>query len=123
MLAATIAPMIAIPSEPPTWRMLFSTAEPTPALSRGTEAIAVAVTGAIVTDMPIPPRIIAGRRPQKVSVPPIREKRKSEPASTVIPPVTSQRGPTRSDSRPACGAIRMIRSVQGRNEAPAWIGE
>ena len=30
---ATIAPMIAIPSEPPTWRMLFSTAEPTPALS------------------------------------------------------------------------------------------
>ena len=31
---ATIAPMIAIPSEPPTCRMLFSTAEPTPALSR-----------------------------------------------------------------------------------------
>src|SRR5206468_13089395 len=30
-----IAPMIAIPSEPPTWRKLFNTPEPTPALSTG----------------------------------------------------------------------------------------
>ena len=33
-----IAPMIAMPSEPPTWRDAFSTAEPTPALSTGTLA-------------------------------------------------------------------------------------
>ena len=30
---ATIAPITAIPSDPPTWRNVFSTAEPTPALS------------------------------------------------------------------------------------------
>ena len=53
--AATIAPMIAIPSEPPTWRKLFSTAEPTPALSTGTEPIAAAVVGVIVSAMPKPP--------------------------------------------------------------------
>ena len=38
--SARIAPMTAMPSEPPTWRMLFSTPEPTPALSTGTEPIA-----------------------------------------------------------------------------------
>ena len=32
--------MSAMPSEPPTWRKLFSTPEPTPALSTGTEPIA-----------------------------------------------------------------------------------
>src|SRR6266545_1761612 len=64
---ATIAPMIAIPSEPPTWRMLFSTAEPTPALSGRTELIAAAVVGAIAADIPTPPSSIAGRSVQKVS--------------------------------------------------------
>ena len=53
--AATIAPIKAIPSEPPTWRMLFSTAEPTPALSTGTEPMAAAVVGVIASDMPKPP--------------------------------------------------------------------
>ena len=40
-----------------------------------------------------------------------------------MPPATNGRGPIRSESRPACGASRMISSVQGRNDAPAWIGE
>ena len=44
--------MIAMPSEPPTWRMLFRTAEPTPALSRRTEPIAAAVVGVIVRRHP-----------------------------------------------------------------------
>ena len=72
--AATIAPMIAIPSEPPTWRMLFSTAEPTPALSGLTELIAAAVTGAIAADIPTPPSSIPGKSPQKLAcVPELRE--------------------------------------------------
>jgi hypothetical protein len=58
---ATIAPVIAIPSEPPTWRMLFSTAEPTPAWSRGTELIAAAVVGVIVNAMPTPITTRPGR--------------------------------------------------------------
>ena len=37
--------MIAIPSEPPTWRMLLMTAEPTPAFATGTAPIAAAVVG------------------------------------------------------------------------------
>ena len=47
--AATIAPITAIPSDPPTWRAEFRTAEPTPALSTGTALIAAAVTGVIVS--------------------------------------------------------------------------
>ena len=44
-------------------------------------------------------------------------------ASSVIPPPTSQREPKRSESRPACGAIRMISTVIGRNDAPVCTGE
>ena len=39
--------------------------------------------------------------------------------STTIPPVTNGRAPYRSDSFPASGARMMIRTVQGRNDAPA----
>ncbi len=121
--AATIAPISAIPIEPPTWRMLFSTAEPTPALSGRTECIAAAVVGAIAADIPTPPSSIAGSRFQNVSCIPIREKRTSEPDSTTIPKATSGRGPIRSESRPAWGASAMMSRVQGRNDAPACVGE
>ena len=40
-----------------------------------------------------------------------------------MPAPASPRDPTRSDRRPAIGAIRMIRIVIGRKLAPAWIGE
>ena len=44
----------------------------------------------------------------------------SEPASErPCPPPTSERGPIRSDSRPASGATRMISTVIGRKLAPA----
>ena len=66
--------MIAIPSEPPTWRMLFSTAEPTPAWSRGTELIAAAVVGVIVSAMPTPAEERPGRIAQKVEPVSSREK-------------------------------------------------
>src|SRR5207249_1686556 len=69
------------------------------------------------------PRSIAGSRPQNVSSAPILEKRNIEPASPVIPKPTRPREPIRSESRPAGGASAMISSVQGRNDAPAWIGE
>ena len=69
---ARIAPISAMPSEPPTWRKLFSTPEPTPALSTGTEPIATDVIGDIVSAMPIPPRIIAGRSVQNVECSPTR---------------------------------------------------
>ena len=60
-LATTIAPMSAMPSEPPTWRKLFSTPEPTPALSTGTDPIAAAVVGVIAIAIPTPPSTIPGR--------------------------------------------------------------
>ena len=61
----TIAPMIAIPSEPPTWRNLLSTADPTPALSTGTAPIAAADVGAIDIAIPAPPMRSAGSMSQK----------------------------------------------------------
>ena len=61
---ATIAPIRAIPIEPPTWRDELSTAEPTPALSTGTELIAAAALGVITSAMPTPPISIAGSRLQ-----------------------------------------------------------
>ena len=45
---AMIAPISAIPIEPPTWRDAFRTAEPTPDLSTGTDRIAAAALGVIV---------------------------------------------------------------------------
>src|SRR4029453_10083495 len=54
--SAMMAPMIAMPSEPPTWRMLLRTAEPTPALSGRTECMAAAVGGAIAPGIAQPPR-------------------------------------------------------------------
>ena len=40
-----------------------------------------------------------------------------------MPPVSSQREPRRSESRPASGATNMISAVIGRKAAPALTGE
>ena len=69
---ARIAPISAIPSEPPSWRKLFSTPDPTPALSTGTEPIAAAVIGDMVIAIPMPPSNIAGRSVQKSEWSPTR---------------------------------------------------
>ena len=57
---AMIAPISAIPTEPPICRAEFSTAEPTPALSLVTPLIAAAALGVITSAMPTPPISIAG---------------------------------------------------------------
>ena len=118
-----IAPMTAIPSAPPTWRKVFRTPEETPALATGTAPMAAAVIGVIVMAMPTPPMTSPGTRSQKPESRPSREKRTSEPATSVSPPAISQREPIRSESLPASGATRMIRNVIGRKIAPAWTGE
>ena len=64
--------MRAIPSEPPTWRKLFRTPEPTPALSIGTAPIAADVIGDIVIAIPTPPSSIAGSSVQKSECTPTR---------------------------------------------------
>ena len=69
---ATIAPITAMPIAPPTWRKLFSTPEPTPALSTGTAPIAAAVIGDIVRAIPTPPSSIAGSSVQKPECSPTR---------------------------------------------------
>ena len=69
-----IAPMMAMPSEPPICRDAFRTADPTPALSTGTLRVAAAALGVIVSDIPIPPTRNAGRRSQNVASIPSREK-------------------------------------------------
>jgi hypothetical protein len=63
-----MAPITAMPSAPPTWRMLFRTADPTPALSTGTEPIAAAVVGVITIAIPNPPTRRPGRTSQKFEV-------------------------------------------------------
>ena len=113
--------MIATPSEPPTWRMLLMTAEPTPALSTGTEPIAAAVVGAIVIASPTPPTSRPGRIAQNDELASRVPKRTRETASRVMPAPISQRAPTRSENLPAIGATRMIITVMGRNVAPVLI--
>src|SRR4029078_9251624 len=121
MCVATTVPMIAMPSEPPTWRMLLITAGPTPALSTGTDPIAAAVVGAIVIAIPNPPASRPGRMFQNDDCASIVPNRSSDPVSSVIPATIGQRGPIRSLNRPANGATRMISSVIGRNVAPVLI--
>ena len=117
--AARIAPMTAIPSEPPTWRNVLSIPEPTPALSTGTELSAAAVIGVIMIAMPTPPSSIPGRSERYDESVCSWAKTSSAPLSIVIPAVISQREPSLSDERPAIGATRMIRIVIGRKAAPA----
>ena len=115
--------MIAIPSEPPTWRMLFKTADPTPALSTGTDPMAAAVVGVIANDMPTPPTSSAGRRPQKFVFVSNRESSNSDTERKPIPVPISHREPIWSESLPAIGASSTIRIVIGRKMAPACVGE
>ena len=115
--------MMATPKFPPTWRMLFSTAEPTPALSTSTEPIAAAVVGVIAIAMPAPPTSSAGNRFQKDECSSSSEKSTSEPPTSVMPAPISQREPSRSESFPAIGAKKTMQSVMGRKAAPACTGE
>ena len=69
-----IAPISAIPIEPPTWRKALRTAEPTPALSTGTERVAAAALGVIVIDMPNAAEDEPGQEVQKLESAPSRLK-------------------------------------------------
>ncbi len=53
----------------------------------------------------------------------MRLKLNSEAATMASPPAISQRGPKRSESRPATGATPTIIRVEGRNRIPASSGE
>src|SRR6266498_2836080 len=103
--------------------MLLSTAEPTPALSTGTEPIAAAVVGVIASDIPTPPRSRPGRMSQKLEPIPSREKDISEALNDTSPAPISQREPIRSENFPAAGASKTIRTVIGRKVAPVSIAE
>src|SRR5512132_4033902 len=110
-----------MPSEPPTWRMLLITAEPTPALSTGTDPIAAAVVGAIVIAIPTPPTSRPGRIAHHDDAASRVANNNSEPVKSTIPAPINQRGPIRSESFPANGAIRITSTVMGRNVAPVLI--
>jgi hypothetical protein len=45
---------MATPRAPPTWRVVSLTADPTPALARGSEPMIDSVAGAMVMPMPTP---------------------------------------------------------------------
>src|SRR5215211_5267619 len=101
--------------------MLLITAEPTPALSIGTDPIAAAVVGAITVAIPKPPTSRPGRIAHHDDSASSVANSVSDTASNVMPPAISQRGPTRSEIFPAAGATRMIRIVIGRKVAPVLI--
>src|SRR4051812_21178351 len=101
--------------------MLLITADPTPALSTGTEPIAAAVVGAIVVAIPRPPTTRPGRMFHHDDCWSSVANRSSDAVSRAIPPPISQRGPTRSAIFPAAGATKMISTVIGRKVAPVLI--
>ena len=117
-----IAPITAIPSAPPTWRTLFRTAEPTPALSTGTEPIAAAVIGVITIAIPNPPMRSPGKTSQKFEVWSSRGEDQERDREEHHPAAMSQREPTRSECFPATGATRMMRTVIGRNDGARLDG-
>ena len=73
--------------------------------------------------IPSPPTIRPGKMFQKSELASRREKMKSDRESKIIPTPISQREPTRSENFPATGAMRMIRTVIGRNDAPVCTAE
>ena len=119
-----IAPISAMPIEPPTWRALFSTAEPTPALSTARRRVAAAALGVIVSAMPTPPSSSAGQQVPERRVD--AEPREVERAARRAAPSRRSSASASRTGRtafPAIGATRMIRTVIGRNAAPAWTAE
>src|SRR2546429_7668807 len=103
---ATTAPMIAMPSEPPTWRMLLMTAEPTPALATGTDPIAAAVVGVITSAIPKPPARRPGGMFPKLEAALGGEKLQSDEVTRAMTNPISQREPIRSDHLRGTVAVR-----------------
>ena len=59
MLAATRVPMIAMPSEPPTWRILLSRVMPVPISQRGPTRLAIRPAAGDEHDQHVPGRKVA----------------------------------------------------------------
>ena len=96
-----------MPTEPPTCRDEFSTAEPTPALSTGTPLIAAAALGVIDERHADPADDERRQHFQKLESAPSREKSSElDRPTSIIPAVISQREPSRSDALPRDRARR-----------------
>ena len=111
------------PIVPPTWRALFRTAAPTPDLSTGTLRVAAAALGVMVSDIPTPPMMSAGRSSQKDESSPSREKMRSWTGDEDHPCGHEAPRPDAVARLPASGATRMISIVIGRKAAPACTAE
>ena len=113
------APITATPKVPPTILLIESTPEATPAFSWVTEFMAAVDIGDMTSAMPKPMTMKEGSRsPYPVSTE-MWVWINMATATSSRPVTISGRGPIRSESRPAIGAVTMISSVVGRKRTPA----
>src|SRR5918993_1727548 len=118
----TTLPMMATPRAPPIWRVVSFTADPTPALSRGSAPMTDSVAGAIV--MPIPTAIVQNITMTTaygdVLVRNDIDVRAS--VTTQSPNVTTRLVPKRSTNRADSGATVIIVRANGIMRTPAASG-
>ncbi len=116
-------PSSAMPKTPPTSRLVFVIAEPSPARCGPTAFITAAVIGAMTEAMPWPMITNTGAISQyDVSTWSCVPKKMSPAPDSRSPYVMGAREPWRDAYFPASGAVTMIISVIGRNRTPAWNG-
>ena len=92
--------------------------EAIPALASATAFIAAVDIGDMTSAIPSPIRMNEGNRSPYVVDGSIRVSQNSAAETSERPTAIGTRGPIRSVSRPAIGAIATIMSVAGRNRAP-----
>ncbi len=116
-------PMMATPRAPPTWRVVSLTADPTPALSRGSEPMIDSVAGAMVRAMPVAMMTKAkntGVYPAEGSTWVMTQR----PVATVSrPAATTSLVPKRSASLALWGATAIITTAKGMMRTPAARAE
>src|SRR5690606_40389890 len=115
-------PRTAMPSAPPTSRVVSFTAEPTPALSSGSELMMAAVAGAIVLAIPedMMTRDAAYWRYELSG--PSSESDPRPIATSVRPRPMTLRRPKRWTSASLLGATMTMVAADGRMASPAWSG-
>ena len=117
-----IAPSAATTSAPPSWRMVLLTAEPTPAFSRGSDAMIDSVADGITLAMPTPIRKNAAPTIQIGVVAPMKSQDARPTATSSRPVVLTAFGPNRLTMAALRGANTIWATANGTNSAPEASG-
>ena len=121
--AARMLPITATPTAPPTSRVVSLTAEPTPALSIGSDRTMPVDRVGSASDVPV--AVTTNDAPMKrYGVDSLMNDNMTRPNGTMHKPVTiDRRGSNRADRAAPRGDMAMLATAKGSVAKPAFSGE